>query len=122
MPANKNKFTPTDEQRKTVRAMAGFGIPQDEIANVIINPTSARGIGLNTLKRHFRKELSTSATEVNAKVAESLYKRAMSGKDSAAAIFWTKARMGWSDRVEVKHTGEVDLAARMADGEKRVSQ
>ena len=122
MPANKNKFTPTDEQRKTVRAMAGFGIPQDEIANVIINPNSDRGIGLNTLKRHFRKELSTSATEVNAKVAESLYKRAMSGKDSAAAIFWTKARMGWSDRVEVKHTGEVDLAARMADGEKRVSQ
>jgi hypothetical protein len=28
-------YTPTDEQRRTVRAMAGFGVPQDDIALVV---------------------------------------------------------------------------------------
>ena len=28
-------FTPTDEQRRIVRAMAGYGVPHDDIALIV---------------------------------------------------------------------------------------
>lgn len=94
-PLNKGgrpSFKPTDQQRKTVNAMAAYGIPQAEISAVI-------GCDRNTLMKHFRDELDTAAAQANAKVAESLFRRATGDGPSsvAAAIFWLKARAGWSE-------------------------
>ena len=58
-------FRATDEQRRTVRAMAGYGIPQDEIARVVINPATGRPITRKTLARHFGDEIATGATQAN---------------------------------------------------------
>jgi len=86
-------FDPTDEQRKTVKAMAGFGIPQEDIAAVLdVDP--------KTLRKHFRIELDTGETIATVKVAESLYNNATSG-NVAAQIFWMKARAGWSEKHEL---------------------
>ena len=90
-------FDPDAEQRKTVNAMAGYGIPQDDIARVI-------GVDPKTLRKHFRNELDTGETIATAKVAESLYKQATGG-NVAAAIFWMKARAGWSERIINEHGG-----------------
>lgn len=68
--------------------MAGFGIPQLEIANLV-------GISDRTLRTRYRRELDTGATEANLRVAQSLYNMAVRDKVPAAAIWWTKARMGW---------------------------
>jgi hypothetical protein len=38
---------PTDEQRRTVKTMSGFGVPHDNIATHI-------GIDPKTLRKHFR--------------------------------------------------------------------
>ena len=74
-------FEATAEQRRTVRAMAGFGVPQDEIATFLdIDP--------KTLRKYFRTELDRGSTEATTKVAQSLFRMATEGNNVAAAIFW----------------------------------
>ena len=60
---------PTEANRKQVKALAAYGVPQDEIGMVI-------GISKPTLERHYRDELDRGEVEANAKVAESLFRKA----------------------------------------------
>lgn len=85
------KLQPTDEDRKMVRAMAAFGVDQEQIAARI-------GIrSTKTLRKHFREELDYGAVDANTRVAQSLFKMATSGEHPAATIFWLKSRGGWKD-------------------------
>jgi hypothetical protein len=65
--------------------LAAYGIPQDEIARVV-------GITKPTLEKHYRTELDRAETEANAKVAESLFRKATGDGAQAvtAAIFWPR--------------------------------
>jgi hypothetical protein len=96
-------FAPTKEQRDQVEAMAGYGIPHEDICRLVINPRTGCPIDDKTLRRHFRYELDTGYVKANAKVVQSLYAQATGG-NVTAAIWWTKARMGWAERVE--HSGK----------------
>jgi hypothetical protein len=82
-----------------VEAMAGCGIPEIKIARKV----GERGISPKTLRKHFRRELDTGATNANAAVARSLFNLAISG-NVAAAIFWLKCRAGWRETNVVEHT------------------
>src|SRR6266481_3856407 len=92
------RFEPTAEQRKTVEAMAAYGIPEDQIASTI----GPKGIDPKTLRKHFRRELLLGATKANSKVAETAYQMATSGKCPTMTIFWAKCRNGWKER---EHAG-----------------
>src|SRR5437762_14123413 len=90
-------------QRGQVEAMAGFGIPEAEIAKVLeIEPAR--------LREFFAKELDGGRTRANAKVAENLFRKAIGdGRESVtAAIFWLKTRAGWKETTahELGGTGE----------------
>jgi hypothetical protein len=89
------RFEPTEEQRRTVRAMSGFGIPQGDIATFL-------EIDTKTLRKHFRRELDRGMVEATAKVAQSLLRMATTGNNVAAAIFWMKARAGWREKQEIQ--------------------
>jgi AraC-like DNA-binding protein len=91
-------YTPTDEQRRTVRAMAGYGVPQEAIAKVV-------RCSEPTLRRNFRHELDTAVTEANARVAQCLYQQATTPGNVAASIFWLKARAGWREKHAVEISG-----------------
>lgn len=87
---------PTEEQRKTVEAMCGYGIPEVDIARVLdIDP--------KTLRKHYRRELDTAFVHANARVAQSLFNQATAGNNVAAAIFWLKVRAGWRDKITVEN-------------------
>jgi hypothetical protein len=88
-------FEPTDEQRRTVRAMSGFGIPQPAIATHV-------GIDPKALRKWFREELDRGSIEATAKVAQSLFRMATEGNNVAAAIFWMKARAGWREKQQIE--------------------
>jgi len=93
-------FEPNEEQRRLVRAMAGYGVPQDDIAIVVrCSPP--------TLRRRFRLELDTATIEANARVAQTLYQQATTPGNIAATIFWLKARAGWREVHRVENTGAV---------------
>jgi hypothetical protein len=68
--------------------MAGFGITQAEIARVLLCDSK-------TLRKFYRHELDTGATEANIRVVQSLFNNATKNDNVTAQIWWTKARMGW---------------------------
>lgn len=83
---------PTPQQRMQVETLAAFGIPEDDIARIIpIDP--------KTLRKHYRDELDLGHAKANAKVAQNLFNIATgTGREAVtAAIFWLKARAGWSE-------------------------
>jgi hypothetical protein len=114
-------FAPTDDHRRQVEALAAYGVPQDEICRLVVNPASGRPIDIKTLHRHFRDELDTGMTKANARVAESLFRQAVGSPAQvdangnviraeqqpvvSAGIFWLKARAGWSERTRHELSG-----------------
>ena len=91
---------PTNEQRKLVRAMASVGVPEKDISTVLeIDP--------KTLRKHYRTELDAAHIEANTKVAQSLFEKATGDGPASvtAAIWWTKARMGWKETSVNEHGG-----------------
>jgi len=72
--------------------MAGYGVPEADIGGVI-------GVDPKTLRRHYRDELKHGHVKANARVAESLYRRATTegAQSVTAAIFWLKTRAGWKE-------------------------
>lgn len=95
-PGRQPPFQPTEEKRKTVRAMAAVGVPHSQIAMVI-------KCDAKTMRKYFREDLDVAAAQATAQVGGRLFKLAMDG-DVAACIFWMKARAGWSEKVDVRHT------------------
>lgn len=107
-------YAATDRDRAMVKAMASYGVQQEYIAAVL-------GIDPKTLRKHYREELDTAETLANAKVAESLFKKATGEGPSsvAAAIFWMKSRAGWSEtKVEApgKKERKQEAAEKVAAG------
>ena len=93
-------YEPTEESRRTVRAMSGYGVPHDDIATMLrLDP--------KTLRKHFREELDRGSIEATAKVGQSLFRMATEGDSVAAAIFWMKARAGWREKHDVTLRAEV---------------
>lgn len=95
MPRRRHESTP--ERRATVKAMAAYGIPQEDIARVV-------GIEQTALRRYYRAELDTGGPQAVAKVAECLYQQAISG-NTTAAIFFLKTRGKWRETERVELTG-----------------
>lgn len=91
---------PTDKDRAQVKAMSGFGIPQEQIA-------LAQGIDTKTLRLHYRAELDLGVVEANAQIAKTLWNQGVREGNTAALIWWTKSRMGWKEttRVETEDMG-----------------
>ena len=101
---NKGGRPPYQRNERTARqveAMAGFGIPLAHIAKVV-------GIAENTMRKYYPDEIELGATKANAKVIESLFRKATGEGQGAvaAAIFWAKTRCGWRETTvqEVSHT------------------
>jgi hypothetical protein len=86
------KFEPTADQRQQVKSLVALGILHEDIAKFI-------GIkSPKTLRKHFRKELDLGVIAANAKVGQTLFQLATSGKCVAATIYYLKVRAHWSER------------------------
>ncbi len=107
------KHKPTDEQRKTVETLSGFGIHQVDIAKMI-------GINDQTLRKWYREELDIGIIKANSQVVQSLYNKCMGG-DAGSLKWWTIARMGWKETTVTQIEPGNKLAELMAriDGNSR---
>lgn len=96
-------FQPTDQDRAIVEAMAGYGIPEEEMVKLVRNPKTQEPISPVTLRKHFRQELDRGFVGANTKVAHGLFKNATTptsqypGGVPVTQIFWAKTRMRWND-------------------------
>lgn len=73
------------------------GISQDQICEVL-------RISKPTLNKHYRDELDTAYSKANAKVVQTAFQLATSGKSAAMTMFWLKTRMGWTEKRELAIT------------------
>jgi hypothetical protein len=96
---SKPKFVPTEEQKRTVKSMAAYGIKQEGIARVL------RFRSPKTLRKHFREELDLGEIEGVAQVAQTHYQMARSGKYPASTIHFLEKRRRWME--EPSETGPV---------------
>ena len=94
-------FQPTEQNQKQVKTMAALGFRHDDIATII-------GITPKTLRKHFRNELDCGAIEANARVLRTLFEMAISGKNTAASIFWAKTRCGFREKARGSEATEQD--------------
>jgi len=105
---------PTDVTRKQAQQAAGFGLPQDQIGALL-------GIDDKTLRKHYPDELALGRAMASAAVGESLFRRAISGEDTTAAIWWTKCQMRWSPPPAlVEVSGLISISAALADATGRL--
>lgn len=89
---------PTTKTRAEVKALAGFGVIEDEIAIYI-------GVAPQTLRKYYRQELDAGHIYANVQVARSLFNQAVDNGSVSAAIFWLKARAGWREGHNIDHSG-----------------
>lgn len=89
---------PDDKSRKQVSLMAGIGLTHDQISKVM-------QISDETLRKHYKKELETAKSVLNAQVASNLFRIATSSEKGAvaAAIFWMKTRAGWKETIDISN-------------------
>ena len=95
----KPEFRPTDDERKQVETLSGYGVPYEQIAILVRG-----GIDVNTLMKHFRSELVSGKAKANTKVARTLFQKAVNG-DTGAAIWWSKTQLRWAETQKHEHTG-----------------
>lgn len=111
-----NPHVPTEANRVLVGLAKGSGFTEVQIANLI-------GISDKTLRAHYAKELSEGADRINLKIAANLASIASDRthpKAVTAAIYWTKARMGWADTsTEEDDEDEAPVEFTIGIGEKR---
>jgi hypothetical protein len=101
-------FNPTEDQRRTVKALSGYGVPQDGIAIHI-------GVDPKTLRKYFRDELDRGSVEATAKVAQTLFHLATVERNVPSVIFWMKARAGWREKHEIEFSARTAREAADAD-------
>lgn len=81
--------------------MAGAGIREDQMVQVITNEETGLPIDAKTLRKHFRAELDSGHTKADTLVARGLFKNATTatptypGGIPVAQIFWLKTRARW---------------------------
>ncbi len=81
----------TPDKKERVREFVSFGVTQEEIATYL-------GIDVKTLYKYYRQELDSGAIEANAKVARSLFHKAVIDKDPASMMFWLKTKAKWREK------------------------
>jgi hypothetical protein len=118
----KPPYEATDKDRLTVKVMVAGGIEQTAIAGVL-------GIAPKTLRKHFRREITTGSAEISAQVVSSLITMAIGrpGRHATenaaaqpavpanfnAAKWYSQARMGWSERIIVDDGKPADTPMRV---------
>jgi hypothetical protein len=93
--SGRKPFVPTDADRKQVEALSGYGLPVHQIAALIQG-----GICVDLLYEHFREEMLSGKAKANSQVAQTLFKKAMAGSETAM-IWWTKSQLRWTERHEI---------------------
>jgi hypothetical protein len=88
-------FRPLKKHRDMVEMAMACGYTIQDCCKCIISPTTGMPIKESTLMKHFAQEVRNGALRVNLKVASNLL--ALSAQNPAAAIYWTKAKLGWKE-------------------------
>lgn len=83
-------YKKSSDMVKVIEILRSAGFTQEMIAN-------AARIDKKTLRKYYSEEMKAGKDYANGQIAAMLYTKAMRG-DVRALVYWTKARMGWSEQ------------------------
>lgn len=101
--------------------MAGAGIPEEKMVQLVTNPETGLPIDAKTLRKHFRAELDSGHTKADTLVAQGLFKNATTSTKSfpggvpVAQIFWLKTRARWRTVDKPEQPGDQAPSPELAD-------
>ena len=93
--SGRKPFVATDAERRQVEALAGVGLPHDQIGALLRD-----GVCVDVVRDNFAHELKAGKAKASAKIGQTLFNRAIGG-ETAALIWWTKSQMGWKEKREL---------------------
>ena len=99
----KRAHEPTEDTRRQVETMVGFGMPLDTISKLLKLPKV-------TIVTHYREEIDTGMAKANAQVSGFLFKQAQAG-NVPAIIHWLKSRAAYPATDTPEPTPEDDPSA-----------
>lgn len=88
---------PTDEQRKYIETLAGYGLSQAQIGHVM-------GMDIKTLVKHCPDELTVGKSKMYAQAVNALFRNIKNGKE-ASIFFYLKTQHGWRETNRMELTG-----------------
>lgn len=91
-------WAPTEDELKQIETMSAMGITHDQMSTIL-------GVDAKTLRKRCSKQLGQGSIKATMKVAQNLFKQATEQGNTAAMIFWMKARAGWSEKTRTEITG-----------------
>jgi hypothetical protein len=93
-------FEPTEAEKIAVATLANNGMPQEQICEYIRR--DGKPINHQTLRKHFRVQLTEGMTSVRALMYRSLVHKAIIEGNVIAQIFYLKTQCGWSENRRAK--------------------
>jgi hypothetical protein len=103
--------------------LAGLGIPQEKICQLVINPQTAKPLDEKSLRKHFKREIATGEIELDAQVGNFIVSTILGRAPppgtvaidnphvrGSLAIFFARTRMGWKEPVVNRDKEPVDSA------------
>lgn len=111
-PRKRPPWTPTEQDRWTVKNGIAWGLSPELIRQQIINPDSNLPISIDALKKYFYFELQHGRETMLAAVGQSLADSAVRLRDTRAGIFVMKALGGYREDGEHEPPGSVAASKR----------
>jgi hypothetical protein len=110
--SGRKMFVPTPEQRNNVKILAALGFPQQQICQLVLNPQTGAPLDEKSLRKHFKREIATGATELYARMGNFIVANIFGMTPPAGTVaidnqhvrgalkmFFAKTRMGWRETV-----------------------
>lgn len=90
---------------KQVEVLAGLNCSWDEIAAVL-------GISEKTARVHYHQAYKRGLHTGRASLKRRMWEKAVNDKNTTMMIWLSKNMLGYTDRVETQHSGEIDFRSR----------
>lgn len=91
---------PTDDQRKQVQTLSGYGLTQEQIASFL-------GIHWQTLTKWCKEELANGKNAAYIQAVQGLFTNIRKGKE-ASIFFYLKTQHNWREKAQLELSGGVD--------------
>ncbi len=92
----------TTQELELIEQLAGYGLKVEQIAHVLKLPKRTFDVRLSYTDKGRACSLEKGRARAAAKVTQTLYQMATSGKQPASTFFWLKTRLGWRDTIYVQ--------------------
>lgn len=95
--AKKPRWRPSDEEMILIEKLSGFGMTESQLANLLGVSISTFQLAEKAKDGLLRQCLLRGRDKAKAKVGETAYRMATSGKCPAMTIFWLKTQCRWKE-------------------------